>query len=243
LKKQLLEEAKTKEKKQRLKLIASGFTPDPPNLVRAKKIIYNEILTPSNQKLMDKLDDELIAYAYKHNQGNKHNKVDSFKSKTMNSTQKSEDEKKLLSMDIMKTLCHYKMYSSLMSNDFKEFIIKNKKLEFNEPKGQKNSMDKIQKYLNRKMEITFNTKLTDADKEKLPWSGTYDLYKNKPPIVSFDIVPTKLPCINADMCDDKGSKRTTRSARMPGLSLKAEDWQFTLSAFCTKSVRTITINS
>jgi hypothetical protein len=44
-----------------------------------------------------------------------------------------------------------------MSNDFKEFIIKNKKLEFNEPKGQKNSMDKIQKYLNRKMEITFNT--------------------------------------------------------------------------------------
>lgn len=44
-------------------------------------------------------------------------------------------------------------------------------------------------------------------------------------------------------CDDKGSKRTTRSARMPGLSLKAEDWQFTLSAFCTKSVRTLTINS
>ena len=166
LKKQLLEEAKTKEKKQRLKLIASGFTPDPPNLVRAKKIIYNEILTPSNQKLLDKLDDELIAYAYKHNQSNKHNKVDPFKSKTMNSTQKSEDEKKLLSMDIMKTLCHYKMYSSLMSNDFKEFIIKNKKLEFNEPKGQKNSMDKIQKYLNRKMEITFNTKLTEADKEK-----------------------------------------------------------------------------
>jgi hypothetical protein len=39
-------------------------------------------------------------------------------------------------------------------------------LEFNEPKRQKNSLDKIQKYLNRKMEITFNTELTDADKEK-----------------------------------------------------------------------------
>jgi len=166
LKKQLLEEAKTKEKKQRLKLIASGFTPDPPNLVRAKNRIYNEILTPSNQKIMDKLDDELIAYVYKNRQNKKHNKVDAFKSKTINSAQKSEDEKKYLSTDIMKTLCHYKMYSSLMSNDFKEFIIKNKNLEFNDPKRQKNSLDKIQKYLNRKMEINFNTELTEADKEK-----------------------------------------------------------------------------
>ena len=166
LKKQLLEEAKTKEKKQRLKLIASGFTPDPPHLVRTKNRIYNEILTPSNQKLMDKLDDELIAYVYKHRQNKKHNKVDAFKSKTINSARKSVEENKLLSMDIMKTLCHYKMYSSLMSNDFKEFIIKNKKLEFNDPKRQKNSLERIQKYLNRKMEITFNTELTDADKEK-----------------------------------------------------------------------------
>ena len=166
LKKQLLEEAKTKEKNQRLKLIASGFTPDPPHLVKAKNRIYNEILTPSNQKLMDKLDDELIAYVYKHRQNKKHNKVDAYKSKTINSAQKSEEENKLLSMDIMKTLCHYKMYSSLMSNDFKEFIIKNKKLEFNDPKRQKNSLEKIQKYLNRKMEITFNTEITDVDKEK-----------------------------------------------------------------------------
>ena len=166
LKKLLIEEAKTKEKKQRLKLIASGFTPDPPHLVKAKMRIYNEILTPSNQKLMDKLDDEIIAYVYKHKQNKKHKKIDKFKSKTMNSSQKSEEEKKLLSIDIMKSLCHYKMYSSLMSNDFKEFIIKNKKLKFNEPKRQKNSLDKIQKYLNRKMEITFNTELTDVDKEK-----------------------------------------------------------------------------
>ena len=167
LKKQLLEEAKTKEKKHRLKLIASGFTPDPPNLVQAKNRIYNEILTPSNQKLMDKLDDELIAYVYKNKQNKKHNnKGDAIKSKTINSTQKPEEEKKYLSNDIMKSLCHYKMYNSLMSNDYKEFIIKNKKLKFNDPKRQKNSLDKIQKYLNRKMEITFNTELTELDKDK-----------------------------------------------------------------------------
>jgi len=164
LKKQLIEEAKTKEKKYRLKLIASGFTPDPPNLVKAKKRLYNEILTPSNQKLMDKLDDELISYVYKHRQNEKDKKMDTIK---INSGKKSGGgEKRLPSLDVMKSLCHYKMYSSLMSNDFKEFIVKNKNLEFNYPQRQKKSLDKIQKYLNRKMEINFNTETINIEKEK-----------------------------------------------------------------------------
>ncbi len=164
LKKQLIEEAKTKEKKFRLKLIASGFTPDPPNLVKAKKRLYNEILTPSNQKLMDKLDDELISYVYKHRQNEKNKKMDTIK---VNKGKKSDGgEKRLPSLDVMKSLCHYKMYNSLMSNDFKEFIVKNKNLEFNYPQRQKNSLDKIQKYLNRKMEINFNTETINIEKEK-----------------------------------------------------------------------------
>ena len=164
LKKQLIEEAKTKEKKFRLKLIASGFTPDPPNLVKAKKRLYNEILTPSNQKLMDKLDDELISYVYKHRQNEKNKKMDTIK---VNKGKKSEGEiKRLPSLDVMKSLCHYKMYNSLMSNDFKEFIVKNKNLEFNYPQREKNSLDKIQKYLNRKMEINFNTETINIEKEK-----------------------------------------------------------------------------
>ena len=164
LKKQLLEEAKTKEKKYRLKLIASGFTPDPPNLVKAKKRLYNEILTPSNQKLMDKLDDELISYVYKHRQNEKNKKMETMK---MHKRKKSAgEEKRLPSMDVMKSLCHYKMYNSLMSNDFKEFIVKNKNLEFNYPQRQKNSLDKIQKFLNRKMEINFNTETINIEKEK-----------------------------------------------------------------------------
>ena len=164
LKKQLIEEAKTKEKKYRLKLIASGFTPDPPNLVKAKKRLYNEILTPSNQKLMDKLDDELISYVYKHRQNEKDKKMDTIK---INSGKKSGGgEKRLPSLDVMKSLCHYKMYNSLMSNDFKEFIVKNKNLEFNYPQRQKKSLDKIQKYLNRKMEINFNTETINIEKEK-----------------------------------------------------------------------------
>jgi hypothetical protein len=173
LKKLLIEEAKTKEKKHRLKLIASGFTPDPPNLVRAKKRLYNEILTPSNQKLMDKLDDELISYVYKHKQKEKNKKMETIK--TNNGKKTEGEEKRLPSLDIMKNLCHYKMYNSLMSNDFKEFIVKNKNLEFNYPQKQKNSLDKIQKFLNRKMEINFNTETINIEKEK-------DKRKDKEPL-------------------------------------------------------------
>ena len=173
LKKQLLEEAKTREKKHRLKLIASGFTPDPPYLVKAQNRIYNEILTPSNQKLMDKLDNELISYAYKGNPNpNNKDKIDSVNTKkkfenSKSSSQKFRNEKRLPSVNVMKNLCHFKMYNSLMSNDFREFILKNKKLEFNNPLKQKNSLDKIQKFLNRKMEIDLNAKIINESKEKI----------------------------------------------------------------------------
>ena len=173
LKKQLLEEAKTREKKYRLKLIASGFTPDPPYLVQAQKRIYNEILTPSNQLLMDKLDDELISFAYKGNTNPKNkDKIDSSSIKkkfesSINSSQKFRNEKRLPSMNVMKNLCHFKMYNSLMSNDFKEFILKNKKLEFNNPQNQKKSLDKLQKFLNKKMEIDINAKIINESKEKI----------------------------------------------------------------------------
>ena len=40
-----------------------------------------------------------------------------------------------------------------MTDDFKEFLLTNKNLKFNCPQKEKESLDKIQKYLNRKMEI------------------------------------------------------------------------------------------
>ena len=45
------------------------------------------------------------------------------------------------------------MYHNLMSDDYKEFLLHNKKLLLNSPHIEKNSLDKIQKFLNRKMEI------------------------------------------------------------------------------------------
>ena len=174
LKKKLLEEAKTKEKKYKLKLISSGITPEPENIINIKQKLYNEILNPTNQKLIDKLDDEMISYVYKNKTDqNNSEKKDTIKMKINKKDDKNlkakrygKFEKKLPSMEIMKNLCHYKIYNSLMTNDFKEFLLTNKKLEFNAPQKQKTSLDKIQKFLNRKMEIDSNKENKENDKDK-----------------------------------------------------------------------------
>ena len=115
------------------------------------------------QKLIEKLDDELISYVYK----NKQDENDNEKKEAIKIKKKSGKlEKKLPSMDIMKNLCHYKIYNSLMSQDFKEFLLNNKRLEFNNPQKQKISLDKIQKFLNRKIEIGSNSDNANKEKEK-----------------------------------------------------------------------------
>jgi hypothetical protein len=116
IKKQLIEEAKSREKKHKLELIANGFTPERENLKKIKYKIYNEILTPNNQKLIDKLDDEIISYVYKDKQ-NQNDNEDSIKIKNINinininlSEKKIKNkkcgklEKRLPSLEIMKNL-------------------------------------------------------------------------------------------------------------------------------------------
>ena len=165
LKKQKLEEARNEEKKLRLKLIASGVSPENPNLIKIQQKIFSEILTPNNQVLIDKLDDELISYVYR-NKYNKNEEKEEQKKEKKEEKEKKE-KNKIPSMEVMKNLCHYKMYNNLMSADYKEFLISNRHLLFNCPSKEKNSLDKIQKYLNRKMEIgTNNNKEKDKDIEK-----------------------------------------------------------------------------
>ena len=175
IKKQLIEEAKSKEKKLKLTMISSGIVPDTYNLVKIQQKIYNKILTPVNQRLIDKLDDEIISYVYKNKQsGNESDKKDLNEKKIKLSKKYGRSEKRMPSMEIMKNLCHYKMYNSLMTNDFKEFLLNNRKLKFNYPQYQKTSLDKIQKYLNRKMEIDSN-----AEKEKENDNKVKNINKNK----------------------------------------------------------------
>ena len=162
IKKQKLEEARNEEKKYRLKLIASGVSPDNQNLIRIQEKILNEILTPNNQALIDKLDDELISYVYR----NKHINTNEEKEEQKKEEKEPKEKmNKMPSMDIMKTLCHYKMYNNLMTDDYKEFLLHNKRLLFNCPSKEKISLDKIQKYLNRKMEIGTSSHSTKDTKE------------------------------------------------------------------------------
>ena len=216
LKKQLIEEEKLREKRYRLKLIASGFAPDRPNLVGIQRKIYNEILTPSNQKLIDKLDDELISYVYKDKQNrNNSEKKEMLKlklndKKTNNTSKKcGKLEKRLPSMETMKNLCHYKMYNSLMSNDYKEFLLHNKKLEFNNPQKQKISLDKIQKYLNRKIEIDSNTETANKEKDKENDKDSQLMIKTETNISSEDIKVKMLNIKNQQLKKLKLPKNNT----------------------------------
>ena len=167
IKRQLIEEAKTQEKKYRLKLISSGFVPDNTNTTKVKNKLFNDILSPSNQKLMDKLDNDLISYVFKDSKIKSNN--ERFNNKK-NHKNYGKLVKKLPSTEAMKNLCHYKMYDYLMTNEFKEFIINNDRLEFYNPKQQKKSLEKIQQFLNRKIVMNFKSenvsKDIDKDKEK-----------------------------------------------------------------------------
>ena len=156
IKKQKLEEARNEEKKYRLKLIACGVSPENPNLIKIQERIFSEILTPNNQILIDKLDDELISYVYRNKYINMNEEKEEQKKEKKEEKEQKEKINKMPSMDVMKLLCHYKMYNNLMSDDYKEFLLHNKRLLFNCPSKEKNTLDKIQKYLNRKMEIGAN---------------------------------------------------------------------------------------
>ena len=187
MKKKLLEEAKTREKKYRLKLISGGIAPEPENIVKIQNKIYNEILNPKNQKIIDKLDDEMISYVYKSKtEQNSADKKDVVKIKIKKGGKMGKLEK-LPSLEIMKNLCHFKIYNSLMTNDFKEFLLTNKKLKFNAPQKQKTSLEKIQKFLNRRMEIESN-----KDKEKETEKNSHIRIKTETTISSENNIKKKI---------------------------------------------------
>ena len=164
LERKLIAEAKNRDKKFRLKLISSGFIPYTSNLIKTKNIIDKELFSPSNQKIMDKLDNEIISYVYKDKRNYKKRKKSD--NNLVSGIKFRKKDKKLPSTEVMKNLCHYKMYDYLMKNDFKEFIIKNDRLEFYSPAKEKNSLEKIQNYLNHKMQIKIDSKAKNKESSR-----------------------------------------------------------------------------
>ena len=125
------------EKQYLLKLIANGFSANVDKFSIIQKKLYDNILTKQNLKIMNKLDNELISVVYKD--------------------QKNKQENNDLSMNIKRNLCHYEIYSKLMTDKFREYITKNKHFGFSNPQQEKNSLDSIQGYLNTKMKLSLKT--------------------------------------------------------------------------------------
>lgn len=134
------------DKNRKLKLIANGFNQNINKYVPLENKIYNNILTSKIQNNINKLDNELISVIYKED---KQNKID-----------------KPISTETKKNLCQLKVYDVLMSNNFREYIIKNKFFEFNNPTKEKESIEKLQKYLNNKIRMKKASKLLFAKSKK-----------------------------------------------------------------------------
>ena len=136
--KKLLQYQLLQNKKQiKLKLISQGYIGDPFKYNKLEQKV-EKLLFPANiQNDLDKIDDELMSFVLAYYNKNK---------------DKSSSYKKL-SLNSKKIMSRYELYNILMSKDFRDFCMKNKKLQFNNPKKGSESISTIQRYLNKQMEI------------------------------------------------------------------------------------------
>ena len=162
IKRHMIEEEKLSYKKYKLKLVSSGLSSQIEKCKMIENKLYDQILTHKNQVLIDKLDSELVSYAYKDDKKRKRN--NSIKSNKKNK-KIGKRKKRLPSINIMKHLSRFKIYNSLMSRDFKEFISNNNNLAFNNPEHLKLSMEKIQRFFNHKIEM--DSKVEKKDKDRI----------------------------------------------------------------------------
>ena len=130
------------EKQIRLKLISNGYIGDPFKYNKLEEKLYKRLFPTSIQNDLDKIDDELMSFVFTYY--NKNNMRTPYRNKISSNT------KKLIS--------RYELYNILMSKEFRDFVMKNKKLQFNNPKKGSESISIIQRYLNNKMEIKFEMK-------------------------------------------------------------------------------------
>ena len=145
------------EKQYKLKLVANGHIGDPFKYNYLEEKI-NKLLFPSSiQNDLDKSDDELMSFVYSY----------------LNINNKSKINKKRTSSNTKKLISRYELYNILMSKDFRDFIKKTKKLQFNNPKKVSESVNIIQRYLNKKIEIEFEKKQKNNSRNK-----TMKLFEN-----------------------------------------------------------------
>lgn len=114
------------DKKENLKYISNGLNINK-KFVPFEEKLYKTLLTPKIQNKIKSTDKELANFVYNKNIYNENNN---------------------LSNDIKQNLCRYKIYGDFLSEKFREFIIKNEILEFNEPSKILDNINKVGKHLN-----------------------------------------------------------------------------------------------
>lgn len=116
------------EKKEQLRLISNGLCVNYKKFFPIQEKIYKNILTPKIQIDIEKLDKELADFVY-------------------NKKIKNDNKNNNISNEIKQNLCRYEIYNELISENYREFIFKNKKLLFNEPSEIRDNLKKIRNFL------------------------------------------------------------------------------------------------
>ena len=132
------------EKQIKLKLIANGYIGDPFKYNKLEDKIDKMLFPSSIQNDLDRIDDELMSFVFTYYNKNKKKGATSSKNR--------------MSLNTKKIISRYELYNILMSKDFRDFVMKTRKLQFNNPKKGSESISTIQRYLNNKMEIKFIVK-------------------------------------------------------------------------------------
>ena len=132
------------EKLMKLQYIASGLGCDPFKLKMIENNLNKKLFPSSVVKNIEKIDDDLTAFVSAYFEKYKKDNISSYKDKK--------------SPNIKSNMSRYEIYNILMSERFREFIMKNKKLQFYNPKTGSKSISIIQRHLNNKIKIDSNSK-------------------------------------------------------------------------------------
>ena len=132
-----LKKEKNIEKNKKLKLISSGLNlnQNKYNLIENK--LYKNVLNQKNNNLIEKLDNALIALAFKQKKKNNNNK----------------DKTEKISKSIMESICHYKIYNKLMTPKYRYFLLRNNDIKLSNPKDEEDFIQKMNSYLTQNLEI------------------------------------------------------------------------------------------
>ena len=139
------------EKLMKLKYIANGIIGDPFKFGKLEDKLNQKLFPSSIVNSLERIDDDLMSLVLTYYNKNKKKNISSYNDKMSSQT------KNIMS--------RYEIYNILMSKDFRDFIMKTKKLQFYNPKAGSESISIIQRHLNNKIKIESDSKKRNSQKK------------------------------------------------------------------------------